>query len=140
MKYNVQEAADKMGLTTYALRYYDNNGMLPYVKRDENNNRIFDDVDLEWIQIIICLRGTGMPLKKIQYYLQLVTQGEQTVPERYQIMLEQQQQTLREITELNQHLMTINKKVAHYADILINPKPDSYVPSNIKTKAAKTTT
>ncbi|MBA1433936.1 MerR family transcriptional regulator [Bombilactobacillus bombi] len=134
MNYSVQQAADKMGLTTYTLRYYDNHGMLPYVKRDENNNRIFDDVDLEWVQIIICLRETGMPLKKIQHYLQLVVQGEQTVPERYQIMLEQQQQTLAEINELNQHLVTINKKVAHYADILINKKPDSYEPSNIANK------
>jgi DNA-binding transcriptional MerR regulator len=131
MTYTIQEAADKMGLTAYTLRYYDNHGMLPYVKRDENNNRIFDEVDLEWIHIIICMRKTGMPLKKIQHYLQLVVQGEQTVPERYQIMLEQQQRTLAEINELNQHLMTINKKVSHYADILINQKPDTYVPSNI---------
>ncbi|MBA1392363.1 MerR family transcriptional regulator [Lactobacillus sp. XV13L] len=131
MNYSVHEAADKMGLTAYTLRYYDNHGMLPYVKRDENNNRIFDDVDLEWIKIIICLRETGMPLKNIQHYLQLVKQGEATVPERYQIMLDQQQRTLAEISELNQHLATINKKVAHYADTLINQKPDSYEPSNI---------
>lgn len=46
MTYTVQEVAKKMGLTTYTVRYYHDHGLLPYVKRDENNNRVFDDVDL----------------------------------------------------------------------------------------------
>jgi hypothetical protein len=47
-------------------------------------------------------------------------------------MLEQQKRTLDEIAELNRHLATINVKVAHYADVLINHKPDSFVPSNVQ--------
>ncbi|RMC24232.1 MULTISPECIES: MerR family transcriptional regulator [unclassified Lactobacillus] len=132
MSYSVHEAAHKVGLTPYAVRYYDDNGMLPYVKRDANNNRIFNDIDLEWLQIIVCLRETGMPLKEIQHYLTLVQQGKQTVPERYQIMLKQQQKTLHEITELKQHLRTINRKVSHYAEILANDEPDSYEPTNLQ--------
>lgn len=131
MTYTVQEVAKKMGLTTYTVRYYHDHGLLPYVKRDENNNRVFDDVDLEWVHLITCLRQTGMPLESIKHYFDLVIEGESTVPELYQIMLAQQQRTLDEIAELNHHLETINKKVAHYADVLINAKPDTYEPSNI---------
>lgn len=131
MTYTVQEVATKMGLTPYTVRYYHDHGLLPYVKRDENNNRVFDDVDLEWVHLITCLRQTGMPLEKIKHYFDLVIQGADTVPERYQIMLAQQQRTLAEIDELNHHLATINKKVAHYADVLISQKADSYVPSNV---------
>lgn len=133
MTYSVQEVAEKAGLTTYTVRYYHDHGLLPHVKRDANNNRVFDDVDLEWVHLITCLRKTGMPLKDIKHYFELVTEGEDTVPERYQIMLAQQKRTLAEIAELNDHLATINKKVAHYADILINQKPDSYEPSNVRT-------
>lgn len=131
MTYTVQEVAKKMGLTTYTVRFYHDHGLLPYVKRDENNNRVFDDVDLEWVHLITCLRQTGMPLVNIKHYVDLVIAGNDTVPERYQIMLAQQQRTLQEIDELNHHLETINKKVAHYADVLINQKPDSYEPSNV---------
>lgn len=131
MTYTVQEVAKKMGLTTYTVRFYHDHGLLPYVKRDENNNRVFDDVDLEWVHLITCLRQTGMPLVNIKHYVDLVIAGSGTVPERYQIMLAQQQRTLQEIDELNHHLETINKKVAHYADVLINQKPDSYEPSNV---------
>lgn len=131
MTYTVQQAAQKMGLTTYTVRYYHDHGLLPYVKRDANNNRIFDDVDLEWLHLITCLRQTGMPVDEIQHYFELVIAGSNTIPERYQIMLDQQKRTLNEIAELNHHLETINKKVAHYADIMIHHKPDSFAPSNV---------
>jgi DNA-binding transcriptional MerR regulator len=132
MTYTVQQVAKKMGLTAYTVRFYHDHGLLPFVKRDEHNNRIFDDVDLEWLHLITCLRQTGMPLDNIKHYFDLVQDGSNTVPERYQIMLEQQKRTLDEIAELNRHLATINLKVAHYADVLINDKPDSFVPSNVQ--------
>jgi DNA-binding transcriptional MerR regulator len=131
MTYTVQQVAQKMGLTAYTVRFYHDHGLLPFVKRDENNTRIFDDVDLEWLHLITCLRQTGMPLDNIKHYFDLVQEGSDTVPERYQIMLEQQKRTLDEIAELNRHLATINVKVAHYADVLINHKSDSFVPSNV---------
>ncbi|CAM3170247.1 DNA-binding transcriptional regulator, MerR family [Lactobacillus bombicola] len=135
MTYSVQEVAHKMGLTPYTIRYYDDNGLIPFVKRDQNNNRLFDDVDIEWLQIVVCLRETGMPLKNIRHYLELVQEGEQTVSERYQIMLRQQQDTLAEISELKKHLATINRKVNHYAEIMQKNQPDSYEPSNIAVKS-----
>lgn len=126
MNYTVQEVADKMGITSYTIRYYENQGMIPHTKRDENNHRIFDDKNLEWIKIIIYLRNTGMPLKEIKKYLKLAVKGEDTVFERYQTMLKQQQRTINEINNLNYYLQTINRKVTHYAEVLINHKPDYY--------------
>lgn len=120
-----------MNISTYSIRYYHDHGMLPFVKRDENNNRIFEDTDLEWLHIIVCLRQTGMPVERIQHYLDLVQEGEQTVPERYDMMKAQQTRTLNEINDLQNHLKTINYKVDHYADILINHKADNFVPSNL---------
>lgn len=134
--YTVQQVAKKMGLTSYTVRYYHDHGLLPFVKRDKNNNRVFDDVDLEWLKMITCLRSTGMPLDQIKHYFDLVIDGEKTVPERYQIMLDQQKKTLDEIQELQQHLNTINFKVDHYADIMKSHEPDSFEPSNIREKEA----
>lgn len=134
--YTVQQAAKKMGLTSYTVRYYHDHGLLPFVKRDKNNNRVFDDVDLEWLGMINCLRSTGMSLDNIKHYFDLVIEGEETVPERYQIMLQQQQKTLDEIKELQQHLETINFKVDHYSDIMKTHEQDSFEPSNIREKEA----
>lgn len=132
MTYSVQDVANKTGLTTYTIRYHHDHGLLPFVKRDANNNRVFDDVDLEWVDLITCLRSTGMPLNDIKQYFDLVIAGESTIQERYEIMLAQQQRTLKEISDLQTHLTTINHKVSHYADVLINHKTDDYEPSNIQ--------
>ena len=131
-KYSVQQVAKKMGMTSYTVRYYHDHGLLPYVKRDKNNNRVFDDVDIGWLELILCLRGTGMSLDEIKHYFDLVRSGEQTIPERYQIMRQQQQKTIDEIAELKRHLSTITFKVNHYAEIVDNHEPDSFEPSNIR--------
>lgn len=132
LSYSIQEVAKKMNVSTYSIRYYHDHGMLPFVKRDANNNRVFEDSDLEWLHLIICLRSTGMPVERIQHYLDLVQEGESTVPERYEMMKAQQSRTLEEINDLQNHLKTINVKVDHYADVLINHKSDDFVPSNVR--------
>ncbi|WP_125772033.1 MerR family transcriptional regulator [Companilactobacillus furfuricola] len=132
--YSVQQVANKTGLTTYTVRYYHDHGLLPFVQRDKNNNRVFSDSDIEWLEMITCLRSTGMPIDQIKNYTDLVVEGENTVPERYQIMLNQQKRTVNEIKELQQHLATIKYKVDHYAEIMENHEPDSFEPSNIRDK------
>lgn len=139
MSYTIHEVAQKLGISTYSIRYYHDHGMLPYVQRDENNNRVFNDVDLEWLHIIVCLRGTGMPVERIHHYLDLVQEGDSTVPERYAMMQAQQERTLSEIADLQHHLSTINFKVDHYASIMKNHEPDSFVPSNLRDTTADQT-
>lgn len=139
MSYTIHEVAQKMGISTYSIRYYHDHGMLPFVQRDENNNRVFSDDDLEWLNIIICLRATGMPVERIQHYLDLVQEGEATVPERYDMMKAQQERTLSEISDLKKHLSTINFKVDHYAQIMESHEPDSFVPSNLREDSADQT-
>jgi DNA-binding transcriptional MerR regulator len=132
--YTVREVAQKEGISTYAVRYYDNHGLIPFVKRDEYNNRVFDERDLQWVHLIACLRQTGMPIEEVKHYFELVLQGDSTIPERYQIMIDQQRRTVEQLEELNRHLVTINKKVAHYADVLISHSADSYVPADAAKK------
>lgn len=136
MAYSIHEVAEKMGISTYSIRYYHDHGMLPFVERDANNNRVFNDIDLEWLNIIICLRATGMPIERIQHYLDLVQEGDSTVPERYDMMKTQQERTLTELADLQTHLQTINRKVAGYADILATGKPDKFAPNNLPQPSA----
>ena len=61
-RYTVKEMAEKMGLTTYAVRYYDNAGLIPEVGRSSGNSRLFSDYNLAWLKIVHCLRSTGLPI------------------------------------------------------------------------------
>ncbi|MCO7127503.1 MerR family transcriptional regulator [Sporolactobacillus shoreicorticis] len=129
MSYTIREVSQKVNVSTYSIRYYDDHGLLPTIKRDENNNRVFDDVDLEWIEVVACLRATGMSLAKIKHYVELCLKGKETVRERYRIMIEQQRETMAQAEKIQAHLRLITKKVDHYANVLLDQKPDTLMPS-----------
>ena len=65
-RYTVKEIAEKMNLTTYAVRYYDNAGLIPYVERTSGNIRLFSDYNLAWLKIVHCLRSTGLPVTEVR--------------------------------------------------------------------------
>lgn len=130
MSYHIQQVAQKLNLSTYTIRYYHDNGMLPFVKRDAHNNRIFSDQDLEWLRLIVCLRKTGMPVERVQHYLDLVQQGDATILERYQMMQDQQKRATQELATMQRHLTLINHKVAHYHAALAHKTPKPLSPAD----------
>ncbi|PWG00550.1 MerR family transcriptional regulator [Levilactobacillus bambusae] len=127
MTYSVQEVANQLGLTSYTIRYYDDHGLIPGISRDANNNRVFGDEALQWTQLVSCLRKTGMPLSDIKHYVDLALDGDDTIPERYKIMVTQQQRTMDQLNDLQDQLTIVNQKVDHYAQALINHHPDNFV-------------
>jgi DNA-binding transcriptional MerR regulator len=64
MGYSITEAAEKIHLSTYTLRYYDKMGLLPFVERNELGNGDFKEKNLEWLKLIRCLKNSNMPIKK----------------------------------------------------------------------------
>ncbi len=114
MGYTIKQAAEKMSLTAHTLRYYEKEGLLPFVERTENGIRVFTDSDLERLSVICCLKGTGMPIKKIKEYIDLSLEGEATLEERRQIFIRQRESVLEQIQELQKHLAKVNYKIQFY--------------------------
>ena len=67
--YSMKEACSKVKMSYQTLKYYCNQGLIPNVKRDKNNYRIFDDNDIEWIKSLLCLKKCGMTIQEIKEYL-----------------------------------------------------------------------
>ena len=88
MSYTISEAARRMGVAPSTLRYYDKEGLLPNLKR-KNGQRIFEENDLRMLALLSCLKNTGMPLKQIHRYVDMVQKGDETIPERYALIKEQ---------------------------------------------------
>lgn len=65
MSYSISEVAEKLNLTVYTLRYYDKEGLMPFVERSSNGTRLFKDSDIDALKVIECLKSTGMPIKEI---------------------------------------------------------------------------
>ena len=113
MSYSIKEVADMMGVTTSTLRYYDQEGLLPNVKRI-NGIRVFEDKDFKWLRVLNCLKNTNMPIKKIKEYVELADKGDSTLNERYVLIKEQKQFILEQIEEYKRCLKEVEFKEWYY--------------------------
>ena len=89
MSYSIGEAAKMVGLTAHTLRFYDKEGLLPFVRKTSSGLRAFTESDIEWLKIIECLKGTGLPLKQIKQYIDWCMEGDATIPQRLNMFIEQ---------------------------------------------------
>ncbi|MEG0377483.1 MAG: MerR family transcriptional regulator [Eubacterium sp.] len=112
--YTIKEVAEKTGLSIYTLRFYDKEGLLPFVSRTPSGNRQFTDADLEWLSTICCLKDTGMPLKKIKEYIDLYRQGQDTLETRRQIFIDHRVQLVKKIAELEKNLELVEYRIQFY--------------------------
>jgi DNA-binding transcriptional MerR regulator len=76
MSYTISQAAEKMGVTVPTLRYYDNEGLLPFLDKKPDGTRVFKDEDFQGLAIITCMKNSGMPIKDIKKYMDLCEQGD----------------------------------------------------------------
>lgn len=114
MFYTVGEMAKKIGLAPSTLRYYDKEGLLPFVERSSSGIRMFKDADFEWLQVIECLKKTGMQLCNIKRFVEMAMQGDETIDERLFLIKKQQQAVKEQIDALNETLKTLEFKTWYY--------------------------
>lgn len=80
MRYTMMQVCKETGMTYQALKFYCNEGLVPNVKRDKNNRRVFDERDVAWISSLTSLKKCGMSIQEMKDYLALCLQGERTIP------------------------------------------------------------
>lgn len=114
MSYTIKEVAQKYNLSPHTLRYYEKEGLLPFIERNEQGNRIFKDTDLEWLNLICCLRNTHMPISKIKEYVNLCIEGPDTICQREDILLKHKKYIEDEIKNFNSSLKIVNSKINFY--------------------------
>lgn len=88
MPYSIGEIAKMMEVEPSTLRYYDKMGIFPKIKRI-SGRRVFTDEDFKWLRVLKCMKKINMPIKKIQEYVELAKKGDETLEQRYQMILEQ---------------------------------------------------
>ena len=118
MTYSIGDIARKIGLTPSTLRYYDKEGLLPFVDRTETGIRRFKDSDMEWFSIIECLKNTGMSIKEIKTFIDWCMEGDASLDKRYQMFLERKKETEKQIKLLQNSLDIINYKCWYYKTAL----------------------
>ncbi len=112
--YTIKAAAEKMNLTPATLRYYDKEGLLPFMERKESGYRIFSENDLEMLKIIECLKKTGLSIKDIRQFVIWVQQGDSSLQERYQLFRGRKNAVEAQMAELQKTLELVDHKCRYY--------------------------
>lgn len=116
--YSIKEIADILGLPASTIRYYDKQGLLPFVERSDSGYRRFSESDLELLKMIECLKKTNMPIKEIRQFTVWLQQGDDSLKERHQMFMERRKAVEKQIEQLQETLKVINYKCWYYESAL----------------------
>ena len=118
-KLTVQEVSRATGLSTHTLRYYERIGLIHPIRREGNSHRHYTPEDVGWIKFLLKLRATGMSIKDMQRYAELQRQGDETLPERVEMLKSLQKKVEVRMHELDEHLKLICYKIEIYQQIVL---------------------
>ena len=126
----ISEAAERTGLTRHTLRYYERDGLMLSVGRAGSGHRRYSERDLGWIELITKLRATGMPIREVRRYAELVRAGDGNEDERLALLRAHRERVLARLDTLAAHLDAIEMKIGYYARAAdACESPDSYLSS-----------
>lgn len=140
MLYTVGEMAKRIGVAPSTLRYYDKEGLLPFVQRSESGVRVFKETDAEWLRVIGCLKRTGMRLRDIKRFVEMAMQGDETIDERLALIVAQRERVTAQLAELEETLHTLEYKEwyyrtakAHGSTVVPRETPTEQLPEPLRT-------
>ncbi|WP_099314271.1 MerR family transcriptional regulator [Clostridium paraputrificum] len=113
-----KEVCDEVGISYETLKFYCNEGLVPNVKRDKNNYRIFDEKNIAWLKGLQCLKKCGMSIKDMKLYMNYCIEGSSTIPERKEMLNKLNESLVKRINDLNECIDFIENKQAFYDDVL----------------------
>ncbi|NWG15084.1 MAG: MerR family transcriptional regulator [Chloroflexi bacterium] len=119
----IQEVAEATGLSVHTLRYYERIGLIHSIGRAQNTHRRYSMDDVGWIEFLKKLRATGMPIHQMLRYAELQRMGDETLPERLEMLKELRRNVEAHMAELQEHLKVIQYKIELYGELLAERTP-----------------
>ena len=120
--YSMKEACEITGLTYDALKFYCNEGLIPNVKRNKSNYRVFDDNNINWIKSLTCLKKCDMSIVEMKEYLNLCLKGQSSIPERQDILEAKLNELENKKKEIEEAINFVHWKQNFYKDVLSGKK------------------
>lgn len=114
MFYTIGEMAAKIKVAPSTLRYYDKEGLLPFIERSGGGMRMFKDSDTEWLMIIECLKKTGMPIKEIKKFIDWCIEGDSTISDRLKLIDRQREIVKGQMEQLKETFEILDYKHWYY--------------------------
>lgn len=110
----ITQLSQKLNISSDTIRYYERIGLLPEVPRRENGNRYYDEKLQKWLEMLLCLRHSGLSVEVLYEYVELLQQGDQTLKSRQQILEDQVQVLQQKQNDIQQSIDRLNHKISLY--------------------------
>ena len=139
--YSISEVAKKMEITIPTLRYYDNLGLFPNLKKNKSGNRVFSEEDIEVVRIIKYLKKSGMQLTEIKEFMEWCKKGDSTLDKRLNLFKKQKEKVIKQMSELQETLDLIEFKEWYYSkaikdgtESIVKHTPLNQIPKELQEK------
>ncbi|WPP41947.1 MerR family transcriptional regulator [Paenibacillus hunanensis] len=119
MTYSISEVETIVGLNASTLRYYEKEGLLPAVSRNESGRRVYSDEQMNWLKFVIALKSTGMTLDEIKTYVDMIFQGDETLLDRRNFLEQHKKRIELQMTETLSHMQRIIQKITYYDTVML---------------------
>ena len=110
----IKEVSEKYGVSQDTLRYYERVGMIPEVSRTAGGIRNYTQEDLGWLELALCMRSAGLPVNVLVEYLKLYRQGDETIPQRLELLSKQRKELIELKSRIEQTLSRLDYKISVY--------------------------
>ena len=114
MSYTIGEMAKKVGIPVTTLRYYDDQGLFPFLERTVGGIRVFRDEDYRWVKIVRSLKRTGMSLSDIREFMNMSMEGDSTIDQRLALYHRQRELVREQMADLQEMLDILDYKCWFY--------------------------
>ncbi len=114
----IKEVAEKYQISADTLRYYERIGAIPPVTRTSSGIRDYQEEDLKWVELAKCMRSAGLPMEALVSYRELFEQGDDTIPQRLELLITPRETLLQPQAQIRDTLDRLNGKIAHYEEAL----------------------
>ena len=119
MTYTISQAAKKTGISAHTLRYYDKEGILPFIDKNAAGVRIFKDSDFEFLYIINILKSTGMTLKRIKQYIEWCMAGDSMLEKRLEVVRKHKEDIEKQMEDLRKSKEAMDYKIWYYETAIV---------------------
>lgn len=114
MLYTVGEMAKVLDIPASTLRYYDKEGLLPFVERSKGGIRMFTEKDYEWLKVIECLKKSGLSIKEIRAFIDMTSRGDDSLRERFDLFDSRRRTVEKQIEDMRKTLALLEFKCWYY--------------------------
>ncbi|UNT97063.1 MerR family transcriptional regulator [Allobaculum mucilyticum] len=115
---NIKEVSERYNISQDTLRYYERVGMIPPVTRTPGGKRDYQEEDLRWVQLAICMRAAGLPVESMIEYVSLFLQGDETIPARLDLLNEQLEQLRTQKKQIEETMDRLLYKIERYENAI----------------------